>query len=131
MQGKVAFNSLSERGSGDALGAAIGGGGMTITGPGKISDADIEKTLSKYLEKFQRCYEKALLSDPSISGEVQMRWTIGTSGHVSEAQVVRSEMNKKPLHDCLTKELGKIVFPAPKGGPATVKKPFRFKSASF
>ncbi|MBC7397557.1 MAG: AgmX/PglI C-terminal domain-containing protein [Bdellovibrionales bacterium] len=131
VQGKVAFNSLTERGSGDALGAALGGGSMSVTGPGKISDADIEKTLSRYLDKFQRCYEKALLSDPAISGEVQIRWTINPNGHVSAAQVVRSEMNKKPLHDCLTGVLGNIVFPAPKGGPATVKKPFRFKSSSF
>lgn len=131
VQGKVSLNALYGGGSGEALGAAAGGGGISVTGPGKISDADIEKTLAKYLDKFQRCYEKALLTDSTLSGEVQIKWTINPNGSVSGASVVRSEMNQKVLHDCMTGVLTKITFPAPKGGPATVKKPFRFKSSSF
>jgi hypothetical protein len=131
VQGKVAMNSLYGNGSGSDLGAAAGGGGITVSGPGKISDADIEKTLSKNLEKFQRCYEKALLTDSTLSGEVQIKWTIEMNGGVAGPAIVRSEMNQKDLHKCLIGVLSKINFPAPKGGTVTVKRPFRFKSSSF
>src|SRR5206468_2755263 len=49
VQGKVSLNAIYGNGSGEALTAAAGGGGISVTGPGKLSDAEIEKTLSRYL----------------------------------------------------------------------------------
>ncbi|MBS1960062.1 MAG: AgmX/PglI C-terminal domain-containing protein [Bdellovibrionales bacterium] len=130
VQGKVSLNALYGSGSGEALGAAMGGG-MTVSGPGSLSDADIEKTLAKYLQKLQFCYEKALLSDSSLGGVIQIKWTITASGSVNGQSVVRSEMNNAGLHTCLMKEFAKMHFPKPKGGEVQVKKPFKFEASAM
>jgi hypothetical protein len=131
VQGKVSLGALYGSGSGEALGAAAGDSGTTVTGPGKLADSAIEKTLARYLQKFQYCYEKALLTDSTLAGTIQMQWTIGASGNVSGAEVVRSAMNNAGLHSCLKRELSKIHFPSPSGGEVTVKKPFSFQSTSL
>jgi hypothetical protein len=132
VQGKVSLSALYGNGSGAELASAAGGSGaVSVSGPGKITDAEIEKTLAKYLQKFQYCYEKALLTDSSLAGTIQMQWTIQVGGAVSGAKVVRSAMNNAGLHACLTRELSKIVFPSPRGGSVVVKKPFAFQSTAM
>jgi hypothetical protein len=132
VQGKVSLSALYGNGSGDELASAAGGSGaVSVSGPGKITDAEIEKTLAKYLQKFQYCYEKALLTDSTLAGTIQMQWTIQLGGGVSDAKVVRSAMNNAGLHACLARELSKIVFPSPRGGSVVVKKPFAFQSTTM
>jgi hypothetical protein len=132
VQGKVSLSALYGNGSGEELASAAGaGGGISVSGPGKISDAEIEKTLAKYLQKFQYCYEKALLTDSTLAGTIQMQWTIQVGGAVSDSKVVRSAMSNAGLHTCLTRELSKIVFPSPRGGSVVVKKPFSFQSTTM
>jgi hypothetical protein len=131
VQGKVSLNALYGSGSGDELAAAAGGGGMSVSGPGQLSDSAIEKALAKYLQKFQYCYEKALLADSTLGGVVQIQWTINMGGSVSDARIVRSAMNNSALHSCLLGVLSRITFPSPTGGAVTVKKPFKFTSSSI
>jgi hypothetical protein len=131
VQGKVSLNALYGNGSGEELASAAGGAGVSVSGPGTISDSAIEKTLAKYLQKFQYCYEKALLTDPSLAGTIQMQWTIRMGGAVADSRVVRSALNNQALHSCLTRELSKIVFPSPTGGAVVVKKPFSFQSTTL
>ncbi|MDR3607065.1 MAG: AgmX/PglI C-terminal domain-containing protein [Oligoflexia bacterium] len=131
VQGKVSLSALYGNGSGDELASAAGGASVSVSGPGKISDAAIEKTLAKYLQKFQYCYEKALLTDSTLAGTIQMQWTIAVGGSVSNVHVVRSALNNAGLHSCLTRELSKITFPSPSGGSVVVKKPFTFQSTTI
>lgn len=130
VQGKVSLNALYGSGSGESLAGAMGGG-MSVSGPGKLSDAEIEKTLAKYLQKLQFCYEKALLADSNLGGTVQIQWTITTSGSVTGQAVTRTEINHSGMKDCLMREFGKMQFPRPKGGDVVVKKPFKFEASSM
>lgn len=129
VQGKVSLAALYGNGGGSA-GSSVAGG-MSVSGPGTLEDSSILKTLSKYLEKFQYCYEKALLTNPNIAGTLTMEWTIGNGGGTSGAKVVRSELNSDSLHSCMSRELHKIKFQPPKGGSVIVKYPFSFSSSSL
>ncbi len=131
VQGRVAIGDLHNSDVTGEFGSSLGGTGMSVSGPGQLADAEIEKTLKKYLQRFQYCYEKELLSDNTLSGIIQMQWTIQESGSVAEIQVLRSQLKRESLHQCLSKELGKIKFPAPKGGDVSIKYPFKFSSSSL
>jgi outer membrane biosynthesis protein TonB len=130
VQGKVSLGELVSK-SGDP-GSALGGGkGLEMSGPGEMSESQIEKALAKFLPKFQYCYEKALLSDAGLSGNLMVQWSITTSGTVTDSRIIKSQMNNNDLHKCILKVLKGVPFPKPKGGTVIVKKTFAFSSASM
>ena len=127
VQGKVSLGGLG-KGTGFA---GLGGKGVEVSGQGTLSDSAIEKALAKFLSRFQYCYEKSLLSDASLGGQVTVKWTITESGKTSGAKVVKSAMNNEALHSCIIKVLGEVPFPKPKGGAVEVKKAFSFSSSAL
>lgn len=129
VQGKVSLTELYNAGSG---GSAFGEGqGLSLSGPGDLSEAEIEKALAKFLGKFQFCYEKALLTDSSLAGNIRMQWTINENGSANNTKVLNSQMNHPALHGCIQGVLRGISFPRPRGGPVTAKKIFSFKSSTL
>lgn len=129
VQGKVSANELYNPNA--KLGGGLGGSGLNISGTGEVSDSEIEKALSKFLSRFQHCYEKALLSDASLGGDIRIRWTIQTSGKAASPKVIQSQMKNEGLNSCLFGVLKEIPFPKPKGGTVNVEKTFNFKSATL
>ncbi|MBC7385289.1 MAG: AgmX/PglI C-terminal domain-containing protein [Cryobacterium sp.] len=128
VQGRVSLASLSQSGGTGSLG---GSKSFSVSGKGSLEEAKLLQALQKHLEKFQYCYEKALLTHPNIGGTLSMEWQIGVTGTANSIQVVRSDLNDGALHQCVTRELGKIPFPKPAGGSVTVKYPFAFTSSSL
>jgi hypothetical protein len=126
VQGRVALN---ERG-GD-LSGSLNAKGLSMSGSGQIAEALLEKVLAAHLQQFQYCYEKALLTDSSLSGSLVMQWTVMQDGSANEIRVVRSQLNNAGLHDCISRELSKIKFPVPSGGTVSIKYPLSFSSASL
>jgi hypothetical protein len=131
VQGKVSLQALYDPNAGADLGGSLSGKGLSVSGPGQLSDSEIQKALAKHLSRFQYCYEKALLNNPSLGGSITMQWTIQMSGSASDVRVQRSAMNHPGLHSCMIKELGSISFPRPKGGSVTIKYPFAFSSQTI
>ena len=114
------------------MGGAIGDDrSMKMSGKGSLAESEIEKALAKRLSKLQYCYEKALLFKASLVGNLWAKWVIDGSGHVSSAQITKSELNEEKLHKCLISELKMIPFPKPKGGSVAVEYPFNFSSSSL
>lgn len=129
VQGKVSMTELYSAG-GSTEGFSEGTE-LSLSGPGELSESEIEKALSKYLSRFQFCYEKSLLTDSSLAGNIRLQWEIGTSGHVSSAKVLNSQMKNAGLHSCIIGVLKEIPFPKPKGGSVIAKKTFSFKSSAL
>lgn len=129
VHGRVASGAVHDGGGGG--GTALSGGGLSVTGSGSVDESELAKVLEQNLSKFQYCYEKALLADPSLAGTLVMQWTLSTSGAVSGARAVRSELNNSALHACVAGVLQTLRFPAPKGGSVNVKYPFAFASGSL
>jgi hypothetical protein len=130
VQGKVSIGEIQVADAGE-LNGVISGSGMSVVGPGQLADSEIEKALKRYLEKFQYCYEKELLADNTLSGLVQMQWTISMQGHATDVKILRSQLKKDSLHNCLGNQLAKIPFPSPKGGEVVIKYPFKFSNSSL
>lgn len=130
VQGKVSLGELYSKDG--TPGESIGGGkGIELSGPGEMAESLIEKALSKYLSRFQYCYEKALLSDASLGGNLVVQWDITTAGKTASPRVLQSQLNNKDLHACVLKVLKEVPFPKPKGGLVTVKKTFSFTSSTL
>jgi hypothetical protein len=132
VQGKVSLSALYDPNAGSSLGGSLsGGGGLQMSGQGKLDEEAIRKALAKHLQRFQYCYEKALLNDPTLGGTVTMQWTIDLGGKAGSVSVVRSKMQNQGLFTCMSRELGVIRFPQPKGGSVTVKYPFSFTASTM
>jgi hypothetical protein len=130
VQGRVAIASLASGADPSTSGieSELTSKGISVGGDGSLSQSEIEKALSKHLQRFQYCYEKALLSDASLAGHILAQWTIGGGGAVSNISIVRSQLNNTGLHQCLMTEISKVKFSSPQGGSVVVKYPFAFSS---
>lgn len=134
VQGRVSLHALYDpnaKGGGDGFGSALDGRRIAISGEGSIAESVIEKILAKNLAKFQYCYEKALLADPGLAGNIVMQWTIEGNGGTTNVKVVKSQLGNSGLHSCLARELTHIKFPSPSGGAVIIKFPFSFSSSTI
>jgi outer membrane biosynthesis protein TonB len=128
VKAKVSKNAVL---NGGEVSMDTGGSELNIQGDGSIDQNNLAKVLEKALPKFQYCYEKALWSNPSLAGTVQMEWLITPSGQAQKPQVLRSQMESKMLFDCMKKELMNLAFPKPSGGTVQVEYTFSFTSSKF
>ena len=131
VQGKVALDSISGTVRAADAASILSSRGMSISGEGQVEESEIEKALAKRLQQFQYCYEKALLSNPSLAGTVTAQWTIGAGGSASDVKIVRSQLRNEGLHQCIAKEIRNVRFPTPSGGAVTLTYPFAFSSTTM
>jgi hypothetical protein len=88
----------------------------------------VRKVVDAHMGAIQRCYEGALIRNPSIAGKVTLEWTIGTDGSVTKAGTKLATLNSNEVIDCMRSSLVTWRFPAPKGGVVVVSYPFLFNS---
>lgn len=118
---KVSVSGLHAAGGSGSFGSV---GAMTASG--NIDQDAVRRAIEKYMSKIRYCYEKALLSKPSMSGGLRMEWKVNPGGRAAGVKVVQSSLNDSNLHGCISNVIATIPFPNPKGGPATVAYPFNF-----
>jgi TonB family protein len=71
------------------------------------------------------CYERALRNNPTLSGRLEVRFTIGTSGRVTSAS--SSGLSAAPeVGSCVVSRVRGLVFPTPEGGSVDFSFPFNF-----
>jgi hypothetical protein len=72
---------------------------------------------------FRTCYEHALRDNPTLSGRMTLRFTVGESGRVTEA----SASGLTPvMAACIERAVHRIVFPVPTCGAAEYAFPFNY-----
>jgi hypothetical protein len=77
-------------------------------------DGVLRKINTVYMLGMQRCYVKGLSQDPSLTGKVTVAFTVNAWGHVSgTATGVAPQVDA-----CLTNQLGRWQFPAPRDNKA-------------
>ena len=128
VQGRVSSANLYNGGN---LEGAVSGQGISLSGEGNVTQSLIEKALAKHLDKLRFCYEKALLSDASLGGNILMQWTITSVGSALNIRTLRTAIPSAPMQSCVSREISKIQFPKPSGGDVIVKFPFSFTSSSI
>jgi outer membrane biosynthesis protein TonB len=101
------------------------------TSTGRIDPAQVSSIVRARVSAVRDCYNRALTSDASLTGRVQVRFTVGTDGHIVRigSDPVTQSGNPTLMNQvarCIEGVLQPAVFPAPTGGPAAFALPFEF-----
>lgn len=96
---------------------------------GSMDPDVIRRILMENLPQFRYCYQKELeASGGDTSGVIKLNFTIGASGHVSQAGVDGSSNLPGEVKRCVVGVLRGITFPEPMGGGTVeVKQPMNFQ----
>lgn len=95
---------------------------------GSMDPDTIRRILLEHLPQFRYCYQRELeKSGADTAGVVKLNFTIGASGHVSQAGVDGSSSLPTDVKKCVVGVLRGINFPEPLGGGVVeVKQPMNF-----
>jgi TonB family protein len=92
-----------------------------------LTREEIRSVIRQSLPKLKGCYERALVSDPKLSGKIVIKAVIPPSGSVSTVEIQSSTLTSVNLEGCVLRVVRRMIFPPPKsGGVVTVVYPFNF-----
>ncbi len=86
----------------------------------------IAARVREYQSGIRYVYNKELLVNPNLSGEVTVAFVILPDGSVSAAEVRQSTVKWPALEEAVLKRMKHWKFPASRGGPVRVVFPFKF-----
>jgi hypothetical protein len=96
------------------------GGGMVLeNGKGTLEQRDVDTALNDHLKPLVACYDQAGDARRYASGQVALRFYVGSEGTVSNVLVVESAVGNFAVERCLVEEGKRIRFPRPRGNRAT------------
>ncbi len=91
--------------------------------PGSV----IRQTLHTYHSAVDHCVDRATQSEPNLSGQIVVHFTVAADGHVAEATAVNPAPELSGLAGCITSAALTWTFPAPSNGqPVSFDHPFNF-----
>ncbi|MGB0679582.1 MAG: TonB family protein, partial [Polyangiales bacterium] len=94
---------------------------------GDFDASKVEAMIRKRRAAFQRCYEKELQKNPTLSGKVTVTFTIQESGSVTGARATNNTSNNSALAACVVGTFRRFRFnPGPSGGSVTYSYPIVF-----
>ncbi len=95
---------------------------------GSMDPDVIRRILLDHLPQFRYCYQKELeRTGADTSGTVKLDFTIGASGHVTQAGIEGASALPTDVKKCVVQVLKGINFPEPMGGGTVgVKQPMNF-----
>ena len=91
-----------------------------------IDSAGVTKVINVSRAAIKRCYDKALISNPHLKGKMSIKIVINQQGRVDSAEIVDDSLHDDEVAKCVKGVIGRLRFPKPAGGTATVTFPFAF-----
>ncbi|MFT5432526.1 MAG: hypothetical protein ACI9OJ_003225 [Myxococcota bacterium] len=91
---------------------------------GGCAKANISSVVRRRSRQFRYCFEQALVSRPSLTGPMTVRWTIkmdGTPSNISSRHQLGSQMGS-----CVARVIRRMRFARPTGATCVVQWPFVF-----
>lgn len=98
---------------------------------GGMSREEVKRIIDQHLDEITRCYETALVANPSLMGRVVFEWKILMSGKVGEVSIKSSTINSSDIHACIQSSIKSWEFPQPDGSEVIVSYPFIFDIVGF
>lgn len=74
----------------------------------------------------RRCYERALLHNPSLQGRMMVSLRVGPNGVVCHANVTQNDLGDAGVASCVAQIFRSSSFAAPQGGCVEAQVPIRF-----
>jgi TonB family protein len=95
------------------------------------SQTSIKQQIDLEANRLKRVYENWLKRDPSLAGQLKIKFTILPSGEVANVSIVNSSTNNSEFDENIVRYVKRWMFPAVEGGgPVEVIYPFVFESQS-
>ena len=94
---------------------------------GRIDPAGAQRVLATRATEVRGCYERALARDATLQGELTVRLRVEADGRVSQTALSGDDA-LRGAGRCMEQALRGLVFPAPRGGAATVTVPYVFRA---
>lgn len=91
-----------------------------------IDSAGVMKVISVSRAAIKRCYDKALISNPQLKGKMSIKIVINQQGRVDKTDIVDDTLHDAEVAKCVKGVVGRLRFPKPADGTATVTFPFAF-----
>ncbi len=108
-------------------GEANMGGGDTTGGEGTVDANAVARIIRGQLGGIRACYERELRNNPTLSGRLEMSFTIGTSGRITSISAGGPlASSSPPVGSCVSGRLRGLVFPTPENGSVEFSFPFTF-----
>jgi hypothetical protein len=97
---------------------------------GALAKSVIDAEIQKNTAQIRYCYQRALSGDPTLAGEVVVKFVITKDGTVSSAATKRSTLAAPAVEACINERFMHFRFPEPTGGGIViVSYPFVFEPA--
>ncbi|WNG49604.1 protein kinase [Archangium minus] len=90
-----------------------------------LEAADIQRVVSRNRARIMTCFEQYKRDLPADEGDVQVRFTIYSSGKADAA--TQGPLAKRPVGRCLEKQVERLRFPAHRDKEVTVVLPFGYR----
>lgn len=94
---------------------------------GRLPADTIQRVIRQNHPRFRGCYEKGLMTNPSLAGRVGVRFVIGRDGRVTNVADGGSDLPDPSVVSCVSRAFYDISFPKPEGGIVTVVYPIAFQ----
>ena len=91
-----------------------------------IDSAGVTKVINVSRAAIKRCYDRALMSNPQLKGKLSVKIVINQQGRVDSTEIVDDSLHDAEVSKCVRGVIGRLRFPKPADGTATVTFPFAF-----
>ena len=95
---------------------------------GAVDSASVSKTIRGSSAAVKRCYDKALLVNPTLKGKISVTIIINEKGRVDSVEISEDTVKDAEVAKCIKGVVSRLRFPKPDGGPASVTFPFVFSN---
>jgi hypothetical protein len=102
------------------------GSGSEEGGEGTLDASRVAAVIRSQIGGIRSCYERALRNNPTLSGRLEVRFTIGTSGRVIGTPSTSGLSAAPEVGSCVAGRIRSLVFPPPTGGSVDFSFPFNF-----
>jgi TonB family protein len=114
-------------------GVAISSAAPEVTGNTTNSEARTQTSIKKVIDlesnRLKRVYETWLKRDPTLAGQLKIKFTIMPDGSVTNVTIVNSTTKNSEFDETLVRYIKRWMFPAIDGGsPVEVVFPFVFEA---
>jgi len=89
--------------------------------PGMLS-----RVVGRRLPALSACYEHGLKNEAQLSGRVELELQYDLEGRVQGVALIRDELARPEVTDCLQREIYRLRFPPPLKAPVTLSLPLAF-----
>jgi hypothetical protein len=94
---------------------------------GSLAPSVVASEIDRRKRAIRSAYEHALRRDPTLAGQVEVRFTVGPSGQPSDIEVVRDSLDSPEVVERIKTVMPTWRFPTPAGAPQVYSYPFTFK----